>query len=90
MLRAHEELAHRSAGGRRIVAISDRLPETADQLEWERYNGYNLSADHFDLLEPSKFACPSPALSAFMTTHDLERPQGDPLTALKRLSKCDP
>ena len=25
-----------------------------------RYNSYNLTDDHFDLLEPSKFARPSP------------------------------
>src|ERR1700679_1980496 len=38
------------------------LPEAADMLEWDRYNALNLSAEQFDLLEPSKFAHMSPAL----------------------------
>jgi transglutaminase-like putative cysteine protease len=87
VLRAHEELRIEAHA---VVELSNfrAPPDVADQLEWERYNGYNLSADHFDLLEPSKFACPSLALSAFMATHDLVKPQGDPLSALRRLSKC--
>src|ERR1700678_3531462 len=66
VLRAHEELRIEAQA---VVELSNLRspPETADELEWERYNGYNLSADHFDLLEPSKFAHCSPALTAFMT-----------------------
>ena len=86
VLRAHEELRIEAQA---VVELSNMRPppESADQLEWERFNAYNLSADHFDLLEPSKFAQSSPALTAFMKAHDLEKPGSDPLTALKRLSK---
>ena len=41
-----------------MVEITQRPepPAAADALEWERYNALNLSDDHFDLMEPSKFA----------------------------------
>ncbi len=86
VLRAHEELR---IDVQAVVEISPMpaLPFASDPLEWQRYNRYNLADDHFDLLEPSKFAHPSPALSEFAAAHDLVSPQGDPLTALRRLSK---
>lgn len=85
VLRAHEELRIEAVA---VVEIfrSPPLPEAADSLEWERYNGYNLTADHFDLMEPSKFATFSQALLEFMADKQLEIPQGDPLTALKNLN----
>ena len=48
-----------------VVEIGSAPPaaEACDPLEWGRYNAYNLSDDHFDLLEPSKFARPSPELA---------------------------
>jgi transglutaminase-like putative cysteine protease len=55
-------------------------------LEWERFNTYNLSHDHFDLLEPSRFATPTPALISFMRDNALEKPAGDPLSALCSLN----
>jgi hypothetical protein len=58
-----------------------------DPLEWSRYNSFNLSDDHFDMLEPSKFARPSPELLSFMKIADLEKPAGDPLSALKTLQR---
>jgi transglutaminase-like putative cysteine protease len=86
VLRAHEELRIEVQS---VVEVSSTpaLPEAADDLEWQRYNTFNLSADHFDLLGPSKFAHLSPALSAFMAHHDLATPKGDPLSALKHLSR---
>ena len=57
-------------------------PEKLDPLEWGRYNSFNLHDDHFDMLEPSHFARPSPELHSFMKIADLEKPVGDPLTAL--------
>ena len=62
------------------------LPETLDGLEWQRYNPYNLTADHFDFLEPSKFAKGSVDLSLFVARHNLERPKSDPMTALRALN----
>ena len=44
---------------------------------------FNLTDDHFDMLEPSRFARPSPELLTFMKIADLEKPVGDPLTALQ-------
>lgn len=85
VLRAHEEL--------RIEAIAvveqfraPPMPEAADALEWDRYNAYNLTADHFDLTEPSRFCTFSPGLLAFLGEKGLDKPRGDPLSALKTLN----
>ncbi|HWA31207.1 MAG TPA: transglutaminase family protein, partial [Rhizomicrobium sp.] len=59
----------------------------ADALEWSRYNNLNLTAEQYDLLEPSKFADITPALAGFMAERGLERPQGDVLSALRHLNK---
>lgn len=85
VLRAHEELRIDATA---VVEVfrTPPLPESADSLEWERYNGYNLTADHFDLMEPSKFAVFSSELAAFIAEKHLEIPQGDPLTALRNLN----
>jgi transglutaminase-like putative cysteine protease len=58
----------------------------ADPLEWDRYNAFNLSAEQFDLLEPSKFSHMSQKLSEFLQARDLVKPQGDALSAVKHLS----
>jgi len=86
MLREHEELRIEAQA---VVEIGQMrpLPENLDALEWGRYNAFNLSDDHFDMLEPSKFARPSPELEAFMRIADLSKPEGDPLTALKKLQR---
>lgn len=85
VLRAHEELR---IDAQAVIEISRQppLPEATDILEWDRYNGYNLNHDHFDLLEHSKFTNPSAALSEFMQANDLVKPKDDPLAALKRLN----
>src|SRR5271169_1677285 len=64
VLRAHEELR---IDVQAVIELSrlTALPDAADTLEWERYNSYNLTDEHFDLLEPSKFAFCSPALLGF-------------------------
>jgi len=85
VLREHEELRIEAQAVIEIARLQ-ALPETLDMLEWERFNAYNLTHDHFDLLEPSKFACPSPALAAFARANNLEKPQADPLGSLKRLN----
>src|SRR5580658_3497279 len=43
---------------------------------------------HFDLLGPSKFSRLSPELATFMKIADLEAPLGDPLTAIKTLTRA--
>ncbi len=86
MLREHEELRIEAQA---VVEIGQMrpLPEKLDALEWGRYNSFNLSDDHFDMLEPSKFARTSPELESFMRIADLSKPEGDPLTALKTLQR---
>jgi len=85
VLRDHEELRIEAQA---VVEIANlpAIPDHADTLEWGRYNGYNLSDDQFDLMEPSTFAHITPALQSFMAAHDLVKPKEDPLTALKTLS----
>jgi transglutaminase-like putative cysteine protease len=84
VLRAHEEL--RIEAQAVVERAQATTPVAADALEWERYNDLNLSSDHYDLLEPSRFARKSAALDRFMEDHRLVTPQGDPLTALRTLS----
>jgi len=85
VLRDHDELRIEATAAVEIAAIPP-LPDAADALEWGRYNPYNLSDDHFDLLEPSTFARMTPSLRSFIAAQGLEKPQGDPLSALKHLS----
>ncbi len=86
VLRAHEELRIEAQAVVEMAAIPV-LPETVDALEWSRYNPYNLSDIHFDLLEPSKFARLSRPLAEFMAQRGIEKPAGDALSALKALNR---
>jgi transglutaminase-like putative cysteine protease len=86
LLREHEELRIEAQA---VVEIGmfPELPPALDALEWGRYNNYNLSDDHYDMLGGSKFARPSPELFSFMKIAELEKPEGDPLSALKKLQR---
>src|SRR5580704_14799091 len=84
VLRAHEEL--RIEAQAVVERSNSTTPATADGLEWQRYNQLNLTSDHFDLLEPSRFARHSTGLDRFMAERGLAKPQGDPLSALKTLN----
>jgi transglutaminase-like putative cysteine protease len=86
LLREHEELRIEAQAVVEIAPMRT-LPEKLDPLEWSRYNSFNLSDDHFDMLGPSRFARPSRELESFMKIADLEKPNGDPLTALKTLQR---
>jgi len=85
VLREHSELRIEAQSVIEVGHVP-ALPAAADPLEWERYNGLNLRAEHYDLLESSTFACTSPELARFTAEHKLEQPQGDTLTALKKLN----
>ena len=85
VLKEHGELRIEAQAVLEIAKVQP-LPDALDTLEWERFNPYNLTHDHFDLLEPSKFTAPTPALAAFMQAKDLVTPKGDPLTALRTLN----
>jgi transglutaminase-like putative cysteine protease len=86
VLRSHAELR---CDVQAVVEIAPgkTIPESADALEWQRLNRFNLNDDHFDLMEPSHFAKPSPLLQQFAQSHGLAAPEGDPLTALRKLRK---
>src|SRR5215467_5490639 len=64
VLRQHSELRIETQSVVEMANARER-PELADSLEWDRYNALNLSAEQFDLLEPSKFAHMSRALASF-------------------------
>jgi len=83
-LREHDELKIEVQAVVEIGALRE-VPQAADALEWDRYNALNLTDEHFDLLEPSRFARLSPALGQFMRENAVEKPEGDPLSALKTL-----
>ena len=85
ILREHEELRIEAQA---VIETSQpaAIPDALDPLEWDRYNAYNLTDDHFDMLEPSRFARPSRILQEFTAERGLEKPNGDPLSALKHLS----
>jgi transglutaminase-like putative cysteine protease len=86
MLREHEELRIEAQATVEIGTMP-AWPDAVDPLEWGRYNTFNLNDDQFDMLEPSKFARPSPELQSFMKIAELEKPLGDPLSALRVLQR---
>jgi transglutaminase-like putative cysteine protease len=86
LLREHEELRIEAQAVVELTAMAS-LPEALDMLEWDRYNNRNLTDDHFDMLGPSKFARPSAELESFMKIAELEKPEGDPLSALRKLQR---
>jgi len=87
VLREHAEL-RLEAQSVIEVNLPPPLPPTADPLEWQRYNPFNLTAEHCDLIGPSAFARASPELAQFAAAHGIEKPEGDTLSALKRLNSA--
>jgi len=86
LLREHEELRIEAQAVVEIASMPP-MPDKLDPLEWSRYNSFNLTDDHFDMLGPSRFARSSRELESFMKIADLEKPVGDPLTALRTLQR---
>jgi transglutaminase-like putative cysteine protease len=86
VLRKHAELRLEAVS---VIEVKEKepLPPAVDSLEWQRYNSFNLTDMHYDLLEPSQFAKGSIELKRFMSTHGVEAPHGDPLSALKHLNR---
>lgn len=87
LLREHEELRIEVQA---VIEFGDMpsLPEQVGEEEWAAYESASLSDDHYDMLRPSKFARPSPELQTFMRIADIEKPVGDPLSALKSLMRA--
>ncbi len=86
LLREHEELRIEVQAVVEFLAMPS-LPEQLSQDEWARYDPAQLSDDHFDMLGASKFAKPSANLLTFMKIADIEKPVGDPLSAMKQLMR---
>jgi transglutaminase-like putative cysteine protease len=86
ILRQHRELRIEAVS---VIEVKESapLPDAADTLEWQRYNSFNLTGEHYDLLEGSHYARDSSELKLFMSAHNLDVPRGDPLTALKHLNR---
>jgi transglutaminase-like putative cysteine protease len=80
----HDQLALAARAVVETVA-PDPVPDQVDLEEWRRLEQDDVPEMHFDMLRPSHFARPSPALAGFVESHGLEAP-GDPLTRLHRLS----
>lgn len=60
------------------------LPDGLDLGEWDRLNSDFLRGDCFDYLNPHGFARATPALDAFVLSHDLDQARAhDPLTAVR-------
>jgi transglutaminase-like putative cysteine protease len=85
VLREHSELR---IDAQSVIEVTQppARPATADALEWQRFNSLNLTADHYGLLGPSVFARPSPELQRFAANNGLKEPEGDTLSALKKLN----
>ncbi|HXJ03359.1 MAG TPA: transglutaminase family protein [Micropepsaceae bacterium] len=85
VLREHSELR---IDAQSVIEVTQAptLPAVADSLEWQRYNSLNLTAEHYGLLGPSEFARSSPELQRFAAANGLKEPQGDTLSALKKLN----
>jgi len=86
LLREHEELRIEVQAVVEFAALAP-LPERLDDEEWKLLGPASLSDDHFDMLGASKFARPSEDLLTFMKIADIEKPVGDPLTAMKTLTR---
>ena len=62
------------------------LPESLAPETWAEIQAWRDSVEYWDFMHPSRFARSCPELSDFMSGHGLDRPEGDPLGALVRLS----
>jgi transglutaminase-like putative cysteine protease len=87
LLREHEELRIEVQAVVEFLNMPP-LPERLSEADWAHYDPSRLSDDHFDMLGPSKFAKTSADLLTFMKIADIERPVGDPLTAMKTLTRA--
>src|SRR5215475_1270811 len=78
VLRQHSELRIETQS---VLELKEGfpLPPKIDPLEWDRFNPYHLTGEHYDLLEESTFARRSPRLDRFIADNSLTKPEGDPL-----------
>ena len=62
------------------------LPESLAPETWAEIQAWRDSVEYWDFMHPSRFARSCPELSNFMSGHGLDKAEGDPLSALVRLS----
>jgi len=87
LLREHEELRIEVQAVVEFASFTTP-PERLGDEEWKGLDPSRLSDDHFDMLGASKFSRPSADLFTFMKIADIEKPVGDPLTAMKTLNRA--
>jgi transglutaminase-like putative cysteine protease len=63
------------------------IPDRLDEADWKLLDPDLMPADTFDMLLPSHFARPSPALEELAASMGAER-RGDPLSLLKELNQA--
>jgi transglutaminase-like putative cysteine protease len=84
VLREHSELRVETQS---LIEMTDWARPSPPIVAWTQYDASNLSAEHFDFLDDSKFAMMTPSLAAFMAARNLEKPFGDPASALQQLNR---
>ena len=62
------------------------VPESLAPETWDEIEVWRGSVEYWDFMHPSRFARSCPELSNFMSGHGLDKAEGDPLSALVRLS----
>jgi transglutaminase-like putative cysteine protease len=87
LLREHEELRIEVQS---VVEVGGHplLPGRVADEEWAQYKPELLNVEQFDMLGASNFARPSHDLLTFMKIADIQKPSGDPLTAMRILMRA--
>ena len=62
------------------------VPESLAPETWAEIETWRDSVEYWGFMHPSRFARPSTALDDFVSGHGVDKPEGDPLSALVRLS----
>jgi transglutaminase-like putative cysteine protease len=73
--------------GRALVELQElsRIPERLEPSAWKALDDIVLGGDYWEMLLPSKFACPTPSLLKLAAELDVVR-RDDPLTLLRELN----
>ena len=63
------------------------VPESLAPETWAEIETWRDSVEYWGFMHPSRFARPSTALDDFVSGHGMDKPEGDPLSALVCLSE---
>jgi transglutaminase-like putative cysteine protease len=83
---AHQELTIEADATLEVGPLAS-APEWVEPDIWAALDADELKAEHFDMLRPTRLTHPCGPLDAFLAERNLTR-SGDPMTALRRLSKA--